>query len=302
MKANFAAVVAVNGLIAGASAQLLGLDIEGLLKSLGPAPDTDPRFTTWKAAGPGDVRSPCPGLNALANHGFINHNGKDLTIPHLLKGLSAGLNIGPDFTTVIGALGLLSSPNPLGGAFDLNDLDQHNFPIEHDGSLSRADAYFGNDYSFNETNFDQFFSHFNGVPTTTLTASQAPWARVNDSLTHNPEVVYGLREFVVSGGETGLYVQSLSSPSKASVPLSYIKSLFVDEKLPFHLGWRPSPEPVTLLSLGSYILELFAANPDKFAEGAALTEYSYLNLFEVTVGGSEVLANLTQGISTALGL
>jgi hypothetical protein len=68
-------------------------------------------------------------LNALANHGFINHNGKDLTIPHLLKGLSAGLNIGPDFTTVIGALGLLSSPNPLGGAFDLNDLDQHNFPI-----------------------------------------------------------------------------------------------------------------------------------------------------------------------------
>jgi hypothetical protein len=54
MKANFAAVVAVNGLIAGASAQLLGLDIEGLLKSLGPAPDTDPRFTTWKAAGPGD--------------------------------------------------------------------------------------------------------------------------------------------------------------------------------------------------------------------------------------------------------
>jgi hypothetical protein len=81
-------------------------------------------------------------------------------------------------------------------------------------------------------------------------------------------VVYGLREFIVSGGETGLYVQSLSSPSKASAPLPYIKSLFVDEKLPFHLGWRPSPEPVTLLSLGGYILELFAANPDKFAEGA----------------------------------
>jgi hypothetical protein len=75
------------------------------------------------------VRSPCPGLNALANHGFINHNGKDLTIPHLITGLSRGLNIGPDFTTVIGALGLLSSPDPLAGAFDLNDLDQHNFPI-----------------------------------------------------------------------------------------------------------------------------------------------------------------------------
>jgi hypothetical protein len=54
MKANFAAVVAVNGLLSGASAQLLGLDIPGLLKSLGPAPDTDPRFTKWTAPGPGD--------------------------------------------------------------------------------------------------------------------------------------------------------------------------------------------------------------------------------------------------------
>jgi hypothetical protein len=34
----------------------------------------------------------------------------------------------------------------------------------------------------------------------------------------------------------------------------------------------------------------------------ALVTDSYLNLFEVTVDGSEVLANLTQGISTALGL
>jgi hypothetical protein len=43
---------------------------------------------------------------------------------------------------------------------------------EHDGSLSRADAYLGNDYSFNETYFDQFLSHFHGLPTTTLTASE----------------------------------------------------------------------------------------------------------------------------------
>jgi hypothetical protein len=31
-----------------------GLGFEGLLKSLGPAPDTDPRFTTWTAPGPID--------------------------------------------------------------------------------------------------------------------------------------------------------------------------------------------------------------------------------------------------------
>jgi len=95
----------------------------------------------------GAVRSPCPvcslkqlyntftytflqGLNALANHGFINRNGKDLTIPGLIAGLAAGMNVGADFTTAIGAAGLLSAPNPLLGSFDLNDLRQHNCPIE----------------------------------------------------------------------------------------------------------------------------------------------------------------------------
>jgi hypothetical protein len=56
MKNVFVTAIAINGLLSGASAQLLGLDldIEGLLKSLGPAPANDPRFTTWTAPGPHD--------------------------------------------------------------------------------------------------------------------------------------------------------------------------------------------------------------------------------------------------------
>lgn len=37
------------------------------------------------------VRSPCPGLNTLANHGFIHHDGRNMTIPHLLTGLAQGM-------------------------------------------------------------------------------------------------------------------------------------------------------------------------------------------------------------------
>ena len=29
----------------------------------------------WVAPGPNDLRGPCPGLNALANHGYFPHNG-----------------------------------------------------------------------------------------------------------------------------------------------------------------------------------------------------------------------------------
>ena len=29
----------------------------------------------WVAPGPNDLRGPCPGLNALANHGYFPHSG-----------------------------------------------------------------------------------------------------------------------------------------------------------------------------------------------------------------------------------
>lgn len=57
----------------------------------------------------------------------------------------------------MGSAGLLSVPsNTLATSFDLNDLDEHNFPIEHDASLSRSDYYLdnGDNYIFNETIFD----------------------------------------------------------------------------------------------------------------------------------------------------
>ena len=65
-----------------------------------PNPD-DPRFTEWSAPGSGDVRSPCPGLNACANHGFIPHSGKGNTLDNLIPGLSECFNMGTDFTLAV---------------------------------------------------------------------------------------------------------------------------------------------------------------------------------------------------------
>jgi hypothetical protein len=33
----------------------------------------------------GAVRSPCPGLNSMANHGFLPRNGRNISIPVLVK-------------------------------------------------------------------------------------------------------------------------------------------------------------------------------------------------------------------------
>jgi hypothetical protein len=161
-----------------------------IIASAAPAPSGH----AFVAPGPSDVRSPCPGLNSLANHGFINRNGTNLTIPQLVAGGKAGLNMGADFMTAIGGAGLLSHPDPTAGYFDLNDLDEHNFPIEHDGSLSRQDNYFGDWYDFDQTPYDQWISQFGSATTTSIaSAAMAKYVRVNDSLARNPEVVYGPR-------------------------------------------------------------------------------------------------------------
>ncbi|QIW98292.1 hypothetical protein AMS68_003810 [Peltaster fructicola] len=279
------------------------LDIGGLLSSLGPAPDDDPRFTNWVPPGHGDVRSPCPGLNTLANHGFIHHDGRNMTIPHLLQGLAEGMNMGADFTILIGAAGLLSSPNVLGGAFDLDNLDQHNFPIEHDASLSRQDAYFGNDYSFYNPIWQQVLSFYTAGKTALLPAANSLANRTEDSEERNPSFTYGLREFIFRYGETAIYLQAMGGDDSTGVTrVDWIRSLFEKEQLPYELGWRPRAEPITLPSLGQMVFELFSISPEKVPEGATITKDSYKDIFEVLVGGSEVLNNITAGLSSAVGL
>jgi hypothetical protein len=195
-----------------------------------------------------------------------------MTLPHLLDGLAAGLNMGADFTVLIGGLGLLSSPDPLGLAFDLNDLDQHNFPIEHDASLSRADAYFGNDYSFNSTIWNQTKSFFPNGKTALLPAALALANRTANSKQTNPQFVYGLREFVQRYGEMSIFIQAMGGDDLAGVTrLDWVDQLFVQEKLPYDLGWRPRAEPITIPSLGQMVFEIFSVSPDKVSEGGKIT-------------------------------
>lgn len=93
-----------------------------------------------------------------------------------------------------------------------------------------------------------------------------------------------------------------SGDSDGVANLSYVNSLFEQEKLPYELGWRPRAEPITLPSLGEMVFDLFNISPQKVPEGQKIFQDSYKDVFEELVGGSEILANLTGGLSTLVGL
>lgn len=130
-------------------------------------------FGDWHPPVSGDVRSPCPALNSLANHGFIPRNGKNLEVRVLVQAMGEALNVSTEVATTVANAGLRTSSDPSSGKFNLDDLSKHGI-IEHDGSLSRKDVSVnGDNHSFCPEIFNEFLSHFDDSNAITVPAAAA---------------------------------------------------------------------------------------------------------------------------------
>lgn len=129
----------------------------------------------YKAPGPRDLRGPCPGLNAFANHGFLPHNGY-ATIQQYIDATMDVVGMGPllaGFLSVLGAAidgdltawSMAGTPPPgVGGplAQQGNGLVGSHNKYEGDASPTRPDLYQeGNNY---KTKSDQFQELINYSP------------------------------------------------------------------------------------------------------------------------------------------
>ncbi|GAB7325084.1 hypothetical protein MBLNU13_g09174t1 [Cladosporium sp. NU13] len=229
--------------------------LKGLFTKHGPQVNaSDVRFTQYQRPGPDDSRSPCPALNAIANHGFIKRSGKNVNLPEIILGLFFGLGVSPEVSGVIGALGMASSSKPLTLGFDLHDLSKHMFAIEHDCSFSRQDALIGDNNAFNQELWEVALAKINGSKhVNPIEIGRAKSARIQDALRRNPQSVYGPRAAAFGYLEHGLLLTALGSPIPGISRLDYLRCFFEDERLPYHLGWRPLPEATnvaTALAVG----------------------------------------------------
>ncbi|EMD36382.1 heme-thiolate peroxidase, partial [Gelatoporia subvermispora B] len=89
-------------------------------------------------AGPTDSRSPCPALNTLANHGFLPHDGKQISAHMVARGLQDGFNCSSELAHFLSYGGFLLL-GQYGRTICLADLARHN-RIEHNASLAHDDA------------------------------------------------------------------------------------------------------------------------------------------------------------------
>jgi hypothetical protein len=88
----------------------------------------------------GDSRGPCPMLNALANHGILPHDGKNISFQEMNQKVRHSFNFAPSFCFFVPKYAAdFLDRSYWSGSCDLAELSQHN-AIEHDASLTRRDT------------------------------------------------------------------------------------------------------------------------------------------------------------------
>ena len=111
----------------------------------------------WQAPGLSDIRGPCPGLNAAANHGYLPRNGI-ANLEQTVSGLGALYNLGPIVTAALAAYAIAVDGNVVEGVWSIGGplpvdlltgtllgtgqgLSYSHNNYEGDSSIGRGDAY-----------------------------------------------------------------------------------------------------------------------------------------------------------------
>lgn len=164
-------------------------------------------------------------LNALANQGFLPRNGQNIDENTTAKALDTALNIPPEFGKLLHKAAVRTNPTGnVTNSFNLDHLARHNI-LEHDASLSRQDAAFGDNIAFNETVFNETRSNWQDT-IDVQQAAKARLARVNTSNMTNPSFGFTKIGEQFSVGESAAYLIVLGNKTTRTANRTVVEYLF----------------------------------------------------------------------------
>ncbi|KAL1855656.1 hypothetical protein Daus18300_011037 [Diaporthe australafricana] len=190
-------------------------------------------------------RSPCPVLNALSNHGFLPRDGRNISQSQLNFAFTQALNIDEAVTVSLAKPTFNISTTRVPGTVNLEDMKAHNV-IEHDASLSRADAVTGNANSFDPVIWDTVKAHFTGPTIDIKTMAAARKERVAAATAANPNLSLTAAQVKTSFAESAFILGALGNdfqnPQTSTV---FMTTIFEQERFPFGEGFQTSPSKIT---------------------------------------------------------
>ncbi|KAL9027063.1 MAG: hypothetical protein Q9180_007390 [Flavoplaca navasiana] len=215
---------------------------------------------------PNDLRSPCPAINALANHGYLPRDGRNVLASEILNGmnhLGLGSFLGYIFTHPIflenPSKGVKSSwwttvTHPFASAFaaygmrdpgqkdsagvaclNLDQLALHNV-VEHDLSLTRRDFAQGdNNTPQADLIEDLLNASSNGKTITIDDFVKLRKRRYERQKADNPKLDFQGMQVQIACTEVALILKVLGNGSE--VPVEYVRAFFQEGRLPREEGW-----------------------------------------------------------------
>lgn len=280
----------------------------------------------FQAPGPNDIRGPCPGLNAAANHNFLAHDGIT-TFQELVDAQQNVYNVGYDLAVLLALLGLTltdgdivteklsigcdattrTSVNPLLTGSEPG-LDGHN-KFEGDASLTRNDFFLanGDDFSFNATLFKMMTDSTGGVYDR-AGMSKYRLERYQQSQQQNPEFFFGPLTVLLYGASSFLYELMPSGPNyqpdKATISSFFGATEqsdgtynFTGEKIPDN--WYNRVTPYSTVNVTVEILAQYLANPVLFGGNTGNGGFDLLN-FGSFIKNGQLLAQPDGAVITCL--
>jgi len=246
-------------------------------------PDADHPFI---APGPNDQRGPCPGMNTLANHGYIPRNGVG-TAEQILEGSMEAFNLGRDLAGFLVSFSTLSRGNSylgllsVGGESDqvpqlpgnIDDevpggLAKHN-RFESDVSLTRNNLFLGDNRNFNPDLYDmllQYVAKFGDDgpegPKTIVTQKvfeEFKFDGFNRFQAIDPEMQYHAGRQLAAYLETAFVLHAFANGTTGNTSISGMTSFFAHQTFPPNFFRRSSP--ATLTALAPTVMDVRAAHP-----------------------------------------
>jgi len=224
-----------------------GAGVASAFPSAPQMPRGEPASNPWKAPGSGDQRGPCPGLNTLANHGYVNRNGQGITVDMAVKAFKDAFNMGSDIISSAAGSALSVCEQVTGAQCSAFDLHQLNTPhtFEHDASFTRQDFNngLGNNHDFNQEVFDSVLKVWQDTNIISYSyANAARLMRINACKSADQP-----GWFTESDGtqltEVAFYMGTMGTPQDGNARKDWIQYWWTHERLPFELGWAPDQRP-----------------------------------------------------------
>lgn len=189
-------------------------------------------------------RSPCPALNALANHGYLPRDGKNIGIMQLVSAITSVYNVSYSVAFALATGGMYMCGS--GFSLNLEDLRAHN-SIEHDASMVHRDLdETGGTLPSNKPDTELIQA--------VIDLSDGKKITLDDLIRHkynrevrigHPQKPMNKKSLLISRGEPILCNHALNRDG-SGIPIEWFRTWLGEERIPEGLAPRETLDLITL--------------------------------------------------------